>query len=448
MILPKSKFSLWASVLIVLLCINIFFGYQIKVNTLGMFWINCLLGTFLFKNNMIIYSFLFGFISLGLLYIYSDMIFIAFLGGVSCIALFSVMCYCMVIDLYYFNRKRFTPETNIDDVSYVLYHVTKNNFIGIPNNWRIIICDEVNCMLVNENNNIMYCVNIDYHLRKKNKSWSYITPGNYTEFLDTFNEKIFNNKYTSFYGSVFDLTDRDIIIDIDESEYTITNNGLILLNNNGENYIKNIYTLLWETSKLINHIQKYEENKARFGYSEPKQLEFSKMYVHHIDYLEFKNIPYLQQIRNKFNSLLGISNIIKCYQIIKEDHEYIETHRKEYKKIKKKIKNMMKKKCYRYCDVVNFIKDYNFIESYKEKYENVVETMCQCFEDYIRNNADNKCIICLDNKKHMLNLSCGDGKQFDHMYCISCFCEWYKNHDKECCQCKQEINFDNISVVL
>ncbi len=71
----------------------------------------------------------------------------------------------------------------------------------------------------------------------------------------------------------------------------------------------------------------------------------------------------------------------------------------------------------------------------------------KCEESQIKNKM---CTICkFENEKYIINLKCNiNSKQYDHYYCINCFCNWYRNNDKKCLCCFCDFDLDNIVLLL
>jgi hypothetical protein len=68
----------------------------------------------------------------------------------------------------------------------------------------------------------------------------------------------------------------------------------------------------------------------------------------------------------------------------------------------------------------------------------------------ISNNNNKMCIICkLEDEKYVINLKCNlNSKEYEHYYCINCFCNWYRSNNKNCLYCFCEFDLENISLNL
>lgn len=80
-----------------------------------------------------------------------------------------------------------------------------------------------------------------------------------------------------------------------------------------------------------------------------------------------------------------------------------------------------------------------------EKNQNNSQELKNIFKKYENNNdGNNECIICKNHENNMINLQCSNNSNtYNHIYCINCFCQWYKNNKHECCMCRTVFDFNN-----
>lgn len=61
--------------------------------------------------------------------------------------------------------------------------------------------------------------------------------------------------------------------------------------------------------------------------------------------------------------------------------------------------------------------------------------------NYVENDKDANCLICLEKQDDMIQLCCG------HYSCIQCICTWFVNHEQTCTYCKKSIEWEKCNKI-
>jgi hypothetical protein len=103
----------------------------------------------------------------------------------------------------------------------------------------------------------------------------------------------------------------------------------------------------------------------------------------------------------------------------------------------------------------NKIIDYKIINIYDKilKYaqNDDLEQLNKIFKNkIIQPDIKKMCVICKqEEEKYIVNLKCNiNSKEYDHYYCLNCFCNWYRNNEKKCLCCFCDFDLKNISINL